>query len=104
MVITGYPQHWIEILGRRIAAVHVKNFKREDAGGLLHGFGDDLLQGDVDFEAVKAALKKIKYKGPITAEMLPFCRLPNMVLPDLDLARDTAAKMKQIFAGKRSHE
>ena len=102
VVITGYPQHWIEILGPRIAAVHVKNFQREDAGGLLHGFGDDLLKGDVDFEAVRAALKKIKYKGPITAEMLPFCRLPNMVLPDLALARDTAAKMKQVFAAKRN--
>jgi hexulose-6-phosphate isomerase len=102
VVINGYPDHWIEILGSRIAAVHVKNFAREDAGGLLHGFGDDLLQGDVDFAAVKAALKKIKYKGPITAEMIPFCRLPDMVLPDLELARDTAVKMQQIFAPKRS--
>ena len=102
VVITGYPQHWIEILGPRIAAVHVKNFTRDDCGGVLHGFGDDLTRGDVDFEAVKAALQKINYSGPITAEMLPFCRLPNMVLPDLELARDTAIKMKQIFAGERS--
>ena len=98
VVINGYPQHWIEILGPRIAAVHVKNFQREDCGGVLHGFGDDLLEGDVDFDAVKAALAKIDYKGPITAEMLPFCRLPDMVLPDLQLARDTASKMKQVFA------
>ena len=98
VVINGYPQDWIEILGPRIAAVHVKNFQREDCGGVLHGFGDDLLQGDVDFAAVKAALKKIDYTGPITAEMLPFCRLPDMVLPDMELARDTAAKMKQLFA------
>jgi hexulose-6-phosphate isomerase len=98
VVITGYPQHWIEILGPRIAAVHVKNFQRDDCGGVLHGFGDDLLHGDVDFPAVVTALEHIGYTGPITAEMLPFCRLPNMVLPDLDLARDTAAKMKQVFA------
>lgn len=97
VVINGYPQHWIEILGPRIAAVHVKNFQREDSGGVLHGFGDDLLQGDVDFPAVIAALDQVGYTGPITAEMLPFCRLPQMVLPDLDLARDTAAKMKQVF-------
>ena len=102
VVINGYPQHWIEILGPRIAAVHVKNFKREDAGGLLHGFGDDLLDGDVDFPAVKAALRKIKYRGPITAEMLPFSRLPHMVLPDVDLARDTAAKLRQLFASNGS--
>lgn len=98
VVINGYPQHWIEILGRRIAAVHVKNFKRSDCGGVLHGFGDDLLEGDVDFGAVKAALAKIDYSGPITAEMLPFCRLPEMVLPDLDLARDTSAKIRAVFA------
>jgi len=99
VVIQGYPEHWIEILGRRIAAVHVKNFKRSDCGGVLHGFGDDLLEGDVDFPAVKAALAGIDYTGPITAEMLPFCRLPDMVLPDLPLARDTAAKLHAVFAG-----
>lgn len=97
VVITGYPQHWIEILGSRIAAVHVKNFKREDCAGVLHGFGDDLMQGDVDFAAVKQALAKIGYSGPVTAEMIPFSRLPDLVLPDMDLARDTGAKMKQLF-------
>jgi L-ribulose-5-phosphate 3-epimerase len=102
VVISGYPEHWIEILGPRIAAVHVKNFTRQDCGGVLHGFGDDLLQGDVDFQAVKAALAKINYRGPITAEMLPFCRLPNLVLPDLDLARQTAVKLKQVFARARA--
>jgi len=97
VVIQGHPEHWIEILGPRIAAVHVKNFKREDCGGGLHGFGDDLLAGDVDFEAVKSALVRIGYQGPITAEMLPFCRLPNLTLPDMELARDTAVKLKQLF-------
>ncbi len=97
VLINGYPEHWIEILGDRIAAVQVKNFSREDAGGVLHGFGDDLAEGDANWDAVKAALTAIDYRGPITAEMLPFSRLPDMVLPDMDLARDTAEKMKQIF-------
>jgi hexulose-6-phosphate isomerase len=100
VVISGYPQHWIDILGPRIAAVHVKNFQRSDCAGGLHGFGDDLLKGDVDWSAVKESLDRINYTGAITAEMLPFSRLPNMVLPDMDLARDTAGKMKQIFAAK----
>jgi hexulose-6-phosphate isomerase len=97
VLISGHPEHWIEILGDRIAAVQVKNFSRQDAGGVLHGFGDDLLEGDVNWDAVKAALRAIDYRGPITAEMLPFSRLPDMVLPDMDLARDTGIKMKQIF-------
>lgn len=97
VVISGYPEHWIEILGPRIAAVHVKNFKRDDCAGVLHGFGDDLTQGDVNFAAVKESLAKINYTGPITAEMIPFSRLPDLVLPDMDLARDTGAKMKLLF-------
>jgi L-ribulose-5-phosphate 3-epimerase len=97
-LINGYPEHWIEILGKRIAAVHFKNFSRQDCGGTLHGFGDDLLKGDVNWKAVLAALAKIKYRGPITAEMIPFSRLPDLVLPDMALARDTAAKLKQILA------
>ena len=51
----------------------------------------------MNWDAVKAALRAIDYRGPITAEMLPFSRLPDMVLPDMDLARDTGTKMKQIF-------
>ena len=98
-LINGYPEHWIEILGKRIAGVHFKNFSRDDCGGTLHGFGDDLLKGDVDWKAVLKALKKIKYAGPITAEMIPFSRLPDLVLPDMKLARDTAKKMKKLMAG-----
>jgi len=97
--INGFPEHWIEILNKRIAAIHIKNFKRNDCAGGLHGFGDDLLDGDVNFDAVKKALKKIGYKGPLTAEMIPFSRLPNLVLPDIPLARDTAQKLLKIFKG-----
>jgi len=95
--INGFPEHWIEVLDDRLAAVHVKNFSRSDCAGGLHGFGDDLMQGDVDFRAVIAALKKANYKGPLTAEMIPFSRLPNLVLPDMALAKDTAAKMQAVF-------
>lgn len=98
VVITGYPEHWIEILGKkRIKRVHVKNFSRDDAGGVLHGFGDNLLKGDINWKNVTAALKKIGYAGFVTAEMLPFSRLPNLVLPDMKMARQTAKAMGKIF-------
>lgn len=97
VVITGYPEHWIEILGQRIKAVHIKNFKRQDCGGILGGFGDDLMAGDVNFDAVKKQLMAAGYTGPITTEMIPFSRLPNMVLPDMDLAKKTAAALKRLF-------
>ena len=95
--INGFAEHWIEILGRRIKAVHFKNFSRDDCGGTLHGFGDDLLSGDVNWPAVVKALKKIKYTGPITSEMIPFSRLPNLLLPDMKLSRSTAGKMRKIL-------
>ena len=95
--VNGYPEHWIEILGKRIAAVHIKNFSRADCAGGLHGFGDDLFSGDVDFKAVARALKAVKYTGPLTAEMIPFSRLPDMVLPDMALAKDTAKKLIKLF-------
>ena len=34
----------------------------------------------------------------ITAEKISFSRLPNLVLPDTAIARDTVAKMKQLLA------
>jgi len=98
-LINGHAEHWIEILGRRIKAVHAKNFSRQDCGGVLHGFGDDLLKGDLNWPAAVKALKKIRFSGPVSAEMIPFSRLPNLVLPDMDLARDTAPKLKQVLAG-----
>jgi hexulose-6-phosphate isomerase len=84
--ISCNPEHYPEILGSYIKAVHVKNFAETDCAGGLHGFGDDLTCGDVDFAACFNALKKINYNGPFTVEMIPFSRLPDLVLPDLELA------------------
>ena len=52
------------------------------AAGGLHGFGDDLLKGVVDFRKLFAAFGKIGYEGPYTVEMIPFCRLPDLVITD----------------------
>ncbi|MBO9598878.1 MAG: sugar phosphate isomerase/epimerase [Cohnella sp.] len=68
VVYSGYPEHWIPILGKRIKKVHFKDYRR-DAGG-LHGFVD-LLAGDVNYEAVVAALEGIGYDGYVIAEMIP---------------------------------
>ena len=96
--INGYPEHWIDILGHRIKAVHFKNYSRnDDCGGGLHGFGEDLLTGDVDWTNVVAALTRANYEGPITAELIPFCRLPDMVLPDVELARANAPRLAKIL-------
>ena len=90
------PSDFPEILGDRIKAVHLKNFAETDCGGGLHGFGDDLFDGVVDFKDLFAELGKIGYKGPFTVEMIPFCRLPDLVLPDAALADKMAAQIAQL--------
>jgi hypothetical protein len=36
------------------------------------------------------ALEEMKYAGALTAEMIPFSRLPDLALPDIELAGRTA--------------
>lgn len=64
----GHPEDWITVLGKRIAAVHMKDFRV--AVGTLNGFVD-LLSGDVDFGKVMSAFGSIDYRGPFTAEIVP---------------------------------
>ena len=95
--IYGRPQDYVDILKDYVKAVHIKNFTETDCAGGLHGFGDDILSGEVDFDELKAAFKRVNYNGPVTAEMIPFCRLPDMVLPDKELAAVTADTMLELF-------
>ena len=90
------PSDFPEILGDRIKAVHLKNFAENDCGGGLHGFGDDIFNGVVDFKDLIAELDKVGYTGPYTVEMIPFCRLPDLVLPDQTLADKVAAQLLSI--------
>jgi hexulose-6-phosphate isomerase len=90
------PQDFPEILGDYIKAVHLKNFEESDCAGGLHGFGDDIFKGVVDFKALFAALDKIGYKGPMTVEMIPFSRLPDLVMPDAALADKMAEQIAEL--------
>ena len=85
VLLTGYPDHWIRILGKRIKRVHVKDFKL--SVGTVEGFVD-LLEGDVDFEEVKNALADVGYDGYVTSELLPF---------EPGRPEKTAQAMKKIF-------
>jgi len=85
VLLTGYPEQWIRILGERIKRVHVKDYKL--SVGTVEGFVD-LLEGDVNFQMVKEALFDIGYDGYVTAELLPF--KPGR-------PEKTAEAMKKIF-------
>ena len=58
VMIWGYPEQWIRILGKRIFKCHFKDFRR--SVGTFGGFVD-LLAGDVDFPQVMAAFREIGY-------------------------------------------
>ena len=63
----GYPEDWILTLGQRIKRVHFKDFKLASRGEAARFC--DLLQGDVNWKAVMAALVKVGYKGFLSPEI-----------------------------------
>ena len=65
----SWPEYWIEILGKRISHVHIKDFKKTT--GWFNGGGTwpPLLEGGVNFKKVIPELRKIGWDGYLTAEV-----------------------------------
>ena len=65
IVNLGWPEHWIESLGPRLAKVHAKEYSRKlrDTKGPYAGFQVNLLEGDCDWPVVMAALDRVGYAG-----------------------------------------
>lgn len=85
VVLTGYPEHWASILGKRIARCHCKDFRL--SVGTLSGFVD-LLAGDVDYPAVMKALETVGYNGYITAEMGAYKHYSDQMIYSTSAAMD----------------
>ncbi len=86
VLFSGYPEHWIKILNKRIKKVHFKDYRR--AAGDLHGFVD-LLAGEVNWPNVMAELNKIGYDNWVTAEMLPpYTHYPEAILYNTSFSMD----------------
>jgi hexulose-6-phosphate isomerase len=71
VAISGYPADWIRHLGKRIVKLHFKDFSfktdptiRKNAAAWL-----PLLEGDIDWAAVHAALADIGFQGTATVEL-----------------------------------
>jgi len=63
VIIFGFAQHWIRILGKRIVKIHLKDFKRK-------GYEwPNLLDGDVNWPEVRKALTEVGYNGYLTPEL-----------------------------------
>ncbi len=70
ILVYGWPEQWIRILGKRIARIHIKEFDMEAANskGKRAGFNVDLGEGSVNWPAVMKALDEIGYDSWLTLE------------------------------------
>lgn len=92
IVRTGFGEHWIDTLGERIDKVHFCNFRAEV--GNITGFTRHLLDGDVNWRAIMAALEKVGYDGWAIAEITP----PSPQYPE-KVILDVSTTMDWILAG-----
>ena len=85
VLVNGFPEQWIRILGSRVRKVHLKDFKT--SVGNIHGFCN-LLEGDVDWPEVKKALQDVGYDGYVVAELGPYRHYPEQTIRDAAAAID----------------
>lgn len=77
VAVHSHPEHWIEILGRRICKIHVKDFKRSPSW--FSGHFVNLMEGDINWPKVIRALKAVGYEGYLTAEVEPIRQKPELL-------------------------
>jgi L-ribulose-5-phosphate 3-epimerase len=67
VVFYGYPQDWIRTLGRRIARLHLKDFKLDREAGTFEW--KNLGEGDIDWVEVRKALTEAPNATWLTTEI-----------------------------------
>jgi len=92
---TGFPEQWIELLGSRITRVHVKDVLRHRGRCGDQSVYTNLLLGDNNWPAIRAALTKVGYDGWLVAEMEARYRYA----PDQQFV-DTAQAMDRLISGR----
>jgi len=88
MLLYGYAEQWVAIVGSRIRKVHVKDFKRERGGGRFC----QLLAGDCNYPAVMRELRALGYDDYLTSEVSRGERGEGQTMAD------TAARIGEIIA------
>lgn len=90
VLVNGFPEQWLRILGSRVGRIHLKDFR--NSVGNLAGFVM-LLEGDVNWAAVTAAIRDIGYQGYLTAEYGPYSHSPDTLLDHLAAGMDAIVAM-----------
>lgn len=71
VVLYGYPQDWIRILGKRIVKLHIKDFsfRTDPTTKNKVAAWTALREGDIDWKAIYNALSDIGFHGTATVEL-----------------------------------
>jgi len=70
IVVYGWPEQWIRILGDRIGRIHIKEYSKQigDKQGRNAGFGVKLTEGDVRWKEVMSQIRSSYQGGWLTTE------------------------------------
>ena len=92
VIAFSWSEYWIEILGKRIRKIHVKDFKRNRS---INSGGEfvDLLKGDVNWKKVIPALRGACFDGYLTAEVFKTQEGQS----DTDFYREVSAQLGRII-------
>jgi len=92
LLIYGWPEQWVRILGPRILKLHIKEYSRKKLNevGRWAGFDVELGEGDNDWPAIMQALDEVGYDGWGIAEVGG---------GDEARLRDVSARMDRCFGG-----
>ncbi len=85
IVMYGFPQEWIRVLGKRIVRFHLKDFKTDTRQFVA------LREGSIDWKEVRKAIEEIGYSGYLTVELSS---------GDQTYLREVSRRVDQIFAGE----
>jgi len=88
----GPAERWIQVLGKRIVRIHVKDFGTKPADPGARGERPKLLDGGTNWPAVMNALDSAGYQGWAISEQ------DASQAANLETARDLAQRMDRIFA------
>ena len=88
----GPAERWIQVLGKRIVRIHVKDFTSKPAAPGAKSERPKLLDGETNWTAVMKALDRAGYQGWAISEQ------PTSQAADVETARDLAQRMDKIFA------
>jgi hexulose-6-phosphate isomerase len=96
MIEFSNPEWWVEILGKYIGFVHIKDYRRND-GPFSGGTWQDVTHGSANWQSVMPALKKAGFDGYITGEVFRwYSDTPD--IPWDDWYAKVAREFRQIIA------